>query len=99
MTDRTKKQLKFTLRWGIAALGVWWVLSNINFTDRVMLLDPDTHRPTYVAVLNDAKEEDVTFRIAPKGEEPRTVTREDLWVKPDRRSAMVTAADGSKQSR
>jgi uncharacterized protein (TIRG00374 family) len=95
MTDRTRKWLKFTVRWGIAALGVWWVVSNINFTDRVLTLDPATARPEYVAVLDDAKEEAAEFRVAARGEAPRRVERGDLWVRPDRASIQVRLAEES----
>ncbi|HSV14348.1 MAG TPA: lysylphosphatidylglycerol synthase transmembrane domain-containing protein [Tepidisphaeraceae bacterium] len=93
MTDRTKKWLKFTVRWGIAAFGVWWVLSNINFTDRVMVLDPATNRPRYVAAIN-AQEDAAEFIIAPKGEEPRRIRRDELWVRPDRAAVSIRLSPG-----
>src|SRR4051794_21419208 len=35
-----KKWLLSLLRWGIAAVGIWYVLSNISLSDRVMYLSP-----------------------------------------------------------
>src|SRR5262245_4924387 len=99
MTDRTKKWLKFTVRWGIAAFGVWWVLSNSNFTDRVLVLDQATNRPRYVPAV-DAQEDAAEFIIAPKGEEPRRVRRDELWVRPDRSAILVkTAPEATPEKR
>jgi hypothetical protein len=35
-----KKRLKFTLRWGIAVFGIWYVVSNMSLHDRVLFLNP-----------------------------------------------------------
>src|SRR4051812_10829603 len=48
MKQRVKKWLTFTLRWGIAVVGIWWVISQITWRDRVTTLDgrnrPDIQR-------------------------------------------------------
>jgi uncharacterized protein (TIRG00374 family) len=43
---RTARQwLTFTLRFGIAVVGIWWVISQITWRDRVLVLNPQTNRP------------------------------------------------------
>jgi glycosyltransferase 2 family protein len=39
MNQRVKKWLTFVLRWGIAVVGIWWVISQITWRDRVTTLD------------------------------------------------------------
>lgn len=99
MTDRTKKWLKFAVRWGIAAFGVWWVLSNINFTDRVLVLDPATNRPRYAAALDFARDNAPQYRIQLKGEPSRVIDRTEVWLRPDRASVDVRLTDGAKPVR
>ena len=40
MKKNAKKWLKFALRYGIAVIGVYLVVKNIAFRDRVIVLDP-----------------------------------------------------------
>ena len=96
MSDRTKYWVKFTVRWGIAVFGIWWVLSNISFRDRVLLVHPVTHELEDYQVLGDARDEDAQFRIvedAPSGPVTRVVDRSQLWVRPDRSTVTVLPQD------
>jgi uncharacterized protein (TIRG00374 family) len=45
MNQRVKKWLTFALRWGIAVVGIWWVISQITWRDRVTTLNPSNNRP------------------------------------------------------
>ena len=62
MNPRTKKWVKFVLRWGIAVGGIAWVLMNTSFRDRVTTLGPD-NLPVARRVLGDAGESDGFFRV------------------------------------
>src|SRR5688572_22628122 len=101
MTDKTKKWLKFALRWTIAAAGIAFVLWKIQFHDRVMILYHG--RPLPVRVADGATEDSPEFAILPPGPErearpdfPRTVRREDVWVEPDIRKARLKADQETK---
>src|SRR3989442_13474320 len=93
MTDKQKKWLKSTVRWGVAFAGVYYVLSNIAFRDQVILLDPATHRPTPVQVLNNAKDTDREFLVTESLTTGRPMThvvpRDVVWTRPDRVSVGV----------
>src|SRR3712207_8205024 len=63
---------------------------------RSMVLDPQTNRPRYVPVHNDAKEGDPEFLV---GDPPdtRAVGRGEVWTRPDRRSEEHTSELQSRQ--
>src|SRR5688572_9963002 len=94
---QVKRWVKFALRWGVAVVGIWWVLSNISFHDRVMVLGPD-NRPVEAKVVGAAPERlepwttlTVTDPVTGK---PVTKTRLDLVNKPDQKT--VTLRDGRR---
>src|SRR4051794_8620524 len=103
MTSRTKHWIKFSIRWGIAVVGICWVVTKINFTDRVKVLDPETGRPVYAQVLDNAKEDQANFRILrhnPDGSTREdTVSRDDVWAAPDRKSVEVDTPGGGAVQR
>lgn len=39
MNARTKKWIWFGLRWGVAVVGVWWVVANLSLRDHALVLD------------------------------------------------------------
>ncbi|HEV7297830.1 MAG TPA: lysylphosphatidylglycerol synthase transmembrane domain-containing protein [Tepidisphaeraceae bacterium] len=80
MQPAVKKWLKFVLRWGVAVLGVWFVVRNISLYDQVRVQDPQTGRPVAVHLLEPATEHDQTFKLAddaPAGM-PAVVPRDQL---------------------
>src|SRR5829696_8608801 len=94
MTDKSKKWLKFALRWTIAAAGISFVLWKIEFHDRVTVLHEG--RPVSVRVFGDAKETDEWFTIegpTPNGGSGEVATekrqRMELWVDPDVRKSRL----------
>src|SRR5947208_2126768 len=102
MNSRISKWAKFSLRWGVAVVGIAWVLSNIAFHDRVTLLGADG-KPKQCIVVGDAPENAPTFEIIdpqPPAGTParRTVSRDALWTRPDRRSVDVRLPDGRSKS-
>ena len=93
--QRFKKWLTFAVRWGIAIAGITIVLWNISFHDRVALFDAATGTVQKPRVLSDAEENSSAYTIVPlDGGEPRAVSREEVWVRPDRASVHVRGADG-----
>jgi len=97
MKKHAKKWLGFGLRWGIAVIGVYLVVKNIAFRDRVIVLDPVSGDKIETRVLGDARDTDPTFRIlmASKDQPPQelVVGREALWAKPDRAKIAVRIDD------
>lgn len=99
MTDRTKHWLKFAVRWGVAAFGIWLVLSNLSFHDRVLLVERDVATGAYelkpFQVLGQPTDDEADFtllRQTPAGPVQAEVQRADLWVRPDRSAVMATPA-------
>jgi uncharacterized membrane protein YbhN (UPF0104 family) len=106
MSPRAKKSITFVLRWGIAVLGIGWVISNISIHDRVLIANPRTGRPTPARLAAAAGENSQTFVVytpftksaAPDGSAlPATLTvnRDDLFVKSDRDQVTISEPDGS----
>ena len=97
MSPRTKKTATFILRWGIAVVGVWYVLAKTSFEDRVLLVDAQTNQPHAVRVLNDAKESDTQFEVFDPNSTPQTrvVPRSQVWIKPDGSTFEMKEPDGT----
>ena len=88
--QKLKKWLTFAVRWGIAIAGIYIVLANISFHDRVALVDPATNTIRKVRVLNNPTESELQFQVLPDGGgPPQVVRREDVWVRPDRTHVKV----------
>jgi uncharacterized protein (TIRG00374 family) len=80
-----KKQLRkwvlFTLRWGVAVVGIWYVVKNISLHDRVLLPDA-TGRPVEARLVAAADESAASFEVYdPLTGDKRTVERTDLLTK------------------
>jgi hypothetical protein len=94
MKKHAKKWLKFGLRWGIAVIGIYLVVKNIAFRDRVIVLGPAGGDKIEARVLGDAKDTDPTFRILLASKDDpqphiQVVGREAIWAKPDRAKLAV----------
>jgi len=88
MSKRAKKWISFVLRWGIAAIGVYWVLANIYFTDRVQIAGADGW-PVSVKLATAAKDDDALLHIIDRDGMARDVARTDLIARPDRPKLLV----------
>jgi uncharacterized membrane protein YbhN (UPF0104 family) len=84
-----KKWLTFVLRWGIAVVGIWWVLSQITWRDRVTLLDAN-NRPVERRLANTPPLNAPTFTLL----DGRTVKSSELVSKPDAKKVTVTTPKG-----
>jgi uncharacterized protein (TIRG00374 family) len=103
MTSRTKHWIKFTIRWGIAVVGIVWVLWSITFRDRVTVINPSNGRPEYAQVLDDAREEQSQYRILRRNPDGTTredtVSRDEVWGAPDRKSVDIQTEGGKTDHR
>jgi uncharacterized protein (TIRG00374 family) len=104
MKKHAKKWLASGLRWGIAVVGVYLVVKNIAFRDRVITLDPASGDKVDARVLGDAKDTDATFHILiadKNNSQPHEVVvgREALWAKPDRARIAVRFGSGVAEAK
>lgn len=101
MKFKLGKWAKHTLRWGIAVLGISWVLAKTSFHDHVLVLDKNQQ---VVAVqIEDAQPEDAPqFTGFPGGialSKATSIPRDQLWTPPgDRRTVPIADPAGKKQN-
>jgi uncharacterized membrane protein YbhN (UPF0104 family) len=86
---RLKKWLTFSLRWGIAVVGIWWVLSQITWRDRVTMLDAN-NRPVEKRVADNQPLNSPQFPLL----DGQTVPASALVSKPDASKVTVTTPTG-----
>jgi hypothetical protein len=84
-----KKWLTFVLRWGIAVVGIWWVLSQITWRDRVTLLDAN-NRPVERRLRDNPPLDSSEFTLL----DGQTVKRSELVSKPDFKKVTITSPTG-----
>lgn len=60
---RARKWLTAALRWSIAVVGVWWVLSQMSFADKILVATPDGAEQLSLTG-GDAKDSDPVFHAA-----------------------------------
>jgi len=96
MRQRVKGWVLFALRWGIAIAGIWWVLSRMSWSDRVLVLD-EHNRPVEAILTQRATEKDASFAVVdPHSGQHRTVGRDQTVNPPDRPGYMISALDGRR---
>ena len=89
MKKQFKKWATFTLRWGIAVAGIWFVLSKMSFHDRVTILDGD-NRPVAVRIVDGESDSSPVFKQA---DGPALISRDQVWTLPDRPSVLIHGPD------
>jgi uncharacterized membrane protein YbhN (UPF0104 family) len=82
--------LTFSLRWGVAAIGIWWVISQITWRDRVLLLDWQTNRPVESRLANMPPMDARQFRLL----DGLVVDRSELVHKPDQKKVTLKLPSG-----
>jgi uncharacterized protein (TIRG00374 family) len=93
MSPGVKKWIKFSLRWGVAVLGVAWVISNLSLRDTVTIVDPVTQLPVSAALTTRQSESAAEYQIIePKTGNTITISAREIVTRPDRRR--VTLPDG-----
>src|SRR5438105_9350774 len=96
MTPQSKKNITFILRWGIAAIGITWVLAKTSFHDRVIKLrvDPISNEVQSVRLeplKGDAGENDLLY-VNTNG---KVIPRTTIWTPADRETCEVRQPDGT----
>ncbi len=78
---------KFLVRWGIAVIGIWWVISKMSWHDHVWAVLPGNTMPTKdVRVANEYATDASNYFdvIDPRTGKQITITRGDVVNEPDR---------------
>jgi uncharacterized protein (TIRG00374 family) len=83
--------LKFLLRWGIAVVGIWWVVSQMSIWDKVLVATPgDLAQPvkqyTLAGAEPDATDYQAAFKVVGR-EQP--VPRDEVLSKPAKKNERV----------
>jgi uncharacterized protein (TIRG00374 family) len=95
MNESARKNLKkwalFSIRWGIAVVGVWFVLSKITWYDQVLALITPSNIPVAVTLAAPADDDSASFQVIDHGA-ARAIPREQVVNEPDAKSVIV---DGS----
>ena len=91
MNQRAKKWIKFVLRWGIAVVGIWWVVAQMEFRDRVWILDGKYHPvPAKLSAYADRGEQSAVFEIYdPIDGHKRVVPRKEVVSRPDQKETVI----------
>lgn len=84
MQKSAKKWALFILRWGIAAAGIWWVVSNISLRDHVLALD-EQNLPVRTTLAQPAAEEAKQFAVFDSSGVLRIIPREQTINPSDRK--------------
>lgn len=92
MKTRIRKIARFTLRWGVAIVGIWWVISQMSFADRALVVGAD-NRPVEVKVIDDLPDGRYVIQ-SPGTKERQEVGSHELVNAPDRKT--VVLQDGSQ---
>ena len=82
MSRTSKKWLKNLLRWGIAVFGIWYVLSNMSWNDRVLIAGADGY-PISVKLAEPAPEDASEFKIVDPDQSIRTLPRDEVLQRID----------------
>src|SRR5690348_16002160 len=96
MSKRAKKWISFLLRWGIAVVGVYWVLANISWRDRVLITGKDGW-PVSAPLTATANESGTVFTVQLLPSNPEPVARENLIARADR-PKVTCRRDNQEQS-
>jgi glycosyltransferase 2 family protein len=93
------KFFRFLVRWGIAVVGIWWVISKMSWKDHVLAVLPGQTMPTKNVVLagEQATDQDDFYRVIdPRTGTAITLTRDQVVNEPDRANLVVSENGKSK---
>src|SRR5947207_11123203 len=94
MSTRTKKWLKNSIRWGIAIFGIWYVISNISWYDRV-LVPGNGGWPVALRLAAPADEESAEFKVFDSNGSILTFTRDQIYARVD--TARITVNENGQR--
>ena len=90
-SKRLSKWLKFGLRWGIAVVGIYWVISQMSLWDKVLVVHGDNLPVAMTLAEPDARENQAAYRVVGR-EQP--VPRAETVNKPDRKKVQLQGQAG-----
>jgi glycosyltransferase 2 family protein len=94
MSKTSKKWLKNALRWGIAVFGIWYVLNNMSWSNRVLLPGPGGW-PVATRLAPDSTDENAGhFKVVQPDGSIRAVPRDEVMAKVDFAHVDVREDDG-----
>jgi hypothetical protein len=93
MKHSVRKWSTFTLRWGIAVVGIWWVLSKTPFHDELMYINGNGEL-SRAQVLGQPPEASGQFQIVDTlTGTTRSIDRQEVWTKAGEKSVRVKQGD------
>src|SRR5947207_5434060 len=96
MQKPAKKWALFVLRWTIAVVGIWYVISNISWRDRAIILNAQ-NRPVQVRLARPAEENSPSvWYLDPADATTHQVFRSDLVNEADQKHVTLRGADRSQ---
>jgi uncharacterized protein (TIRG00374 family) len=98
MDDRAKQRIKktatFVVRWGIAVVGIWYVISHLSWHDRVLAILNSSNIPQQVNLSQAANDDAAVFHIVdPVSGAVKNIGRDDVVNEPDKAN-MTVIVDG-----
>lgn len=94
MSERSKKWLMFTVRWGIAVVGIAYVIYNLSWEDRVWAILDASNVPRQAALVAQRGHEYTVYD--PVKRDYRQLDKASVVNEPDRKNLMVTV-DGAQR--
>lgn len=91
MKHNARKWMTFTLRWAVAIAGIYWVLAQTPFTDKLSLVN-SANEIVQPDVLHDPPEDAAQFQVREHNGRVHTVSRDEVWTQPDRRTVHIKFA-------
>src|SRR6185437_1612920 len=86
MKHKARKWFTFSIRWGIAIAGIWWVLSKTPFHDQLIFV-AGNGKLVRAQVLNEPAEDAPQFKVYDKATgTTQTIARSHVWTQPDESS-------------
>ncbi len=90
---------RFLVRWGIAVVGIWWVISKMSWKDHVLAVLPGQTMPTPNVVLatDHATDADLVYQVIdPRSDRTIILPRDQVVNEPDR-AKLVVVENGKMQ--
>jgi uncharacterized protein (TIRG00374 family) len=94
MSKTSKNWLKNALRWGIAVFGIWYVLNNMSWSNRVLLPGPGGWPVARKLAAESTDENAGHFKIIDRDGTIRPVPRDEILAKVDFAHVEVRSANG-----
>jgi uncharacterized protein (TIRG00374 family) len=90
-SKRVSKWLKFFLRWGVAVIGIYWVLSQMSVWDKVLVVRNGGMPVAMTLSEPMAREDQASYRVV--GQQ-QAIPRAETVNKPDRKTVKVDGQAG-----